>query len=256
MKLVYSCLAMIIVLMITVSGAWASKADCANEANKAKPAKEVNKEDVNVQNDYDTVVEENPRAIYLAVINGSTPKPNACGLNPSNPLAEYTGWGGPLDIDNATIGEGAGSRNDIVIGGTYFERGIGTHAVGKLVYDLTGDKYKKFDGYVGLSDEKDPNECSNGGGTVAFIFTVDGKEVANTGNLTGAKGADNIPPFKVEFDIPGSAKELIINITDGGDGNSCDHATLGDAKLLTSAAMAIEPESKASTLWGSIKASY
>ena len=36
----------------------------------------------------------------------SQPKPNKCGLSPKNPEAEWTGWGGPIDTDNATIGEG------------------------------------------------------------------------------------------------------------------------------------------------------
>ena len=254
-KLLYSCLAIVIVFMMAVSGAWALKADCGNEPNRAKPIKEVNKEDVNIQNDYDKVVKEDPKAIYLAVINGSTPKPNACGLNPSNPLGEYTGWGGPLDMDNATIGEGAGSRNDIVIGGTYFERGIGTHAAAKFVYSLTGDKYKKFGGYVGMSDEKDPAECGAGGSCI-FIFSVDGKQVFKSDLLKGTDAGKNVPAVKVEFDIPNGAAELLIEITAGDDGNSCDHSAIGDAKLMTAAGLSVEPKNKATTLWGSIKASY
>ena len=256
MKLIYSCLAVLVVFMMAVSGAWASKADCGQEPNRAKPIKEVNKEDPNVNNDYDKAVKENPKAIYLTVINGAQPKANACGLNPKNPAGEWTGWGGPLDIDNATIGEGAGSRNDIVIGGTYFERGIGSHAPGKLVYDLTGDKYKKFEGYIGMSDEKDAGlECGNAGSGI-FIFSVDGKQVFKSDKLVGGEAGKNTPALKVEFDIPSGAKELQIDITDGGDGNSCDHACLGDAQLLTAAALSVEPKNKATTLWGSIKASY
>ena len=76
----------------------------------AKPVKEVNKDGDAVQNDYDEVVEEDDRkgVTYLALIGGSSPKPNACGLIPKNDEGEWTGWGGPLDTDNATIGEGAG----------------------------------------------------------------------------------------------------------------------------------------------------
>jgi len=133
---------MIIIIGLTATITLAGREDCGNPPNMAKPVKEVNKEDVNVQNDYDEIVKEDPKAIYLSVINGDTPKANACGLNPSNAAGEWTGWGGPLDLDNATIGEGAGSRNEIVIGGTYFERGIGTHAAAKFVYDLTGAAYK------------------------------------------------------------------------------------------------------------------
>jgi len=242
--------------VFSISGAWASKADCNNPVNPPKPAKQVNKEDPNVNNDYDKIVKEDPKAIYLSLINGSTPKPNKCGLNPKNPPAEWTGWGGPLDMDNATIGEGAGTRNEIVIGGTYFERGIGSHANGKLVYDLTGDKYKKFEGYVGMSDEKDAGlECGHGGSGV-FIFSVDGKQMFKSDLLKGGEVGKNTPAVKVEFNIPDGAKELVIELNDGGDGNSCDHSCVGDAKLLTAAGLSVKSIGKMTTLWGSIKAYY
>ncbi|MFQ6039832.1 MAG: hypothetical protein ACE5PV_03165, partial [Candidatus Poribacteria bacterium] len=84
------------------AGVWALKKDCGDPPNApAKPAKEVKKEDPNVQNDYDEVMKEDTRkgVTYLTFINGDQPKPNACGLNPSNNPAEWTGWGGPLNAD-------------------------------------------------------------------------------------------------------------------------------------------------------------
>jgi len=133
---------------------------CAALLNKPpKPVKKVAKEDLKVHNDYDKIVEEDDRdgIVYLALIGGDSPKPNDCGLIPSNPAAEWTGWGGPLNCDNCTIGEGVTTRNEIVIGGTYFPRGIGVHGAAKYVYDLTGGPapYARFEGYVGMSDEKD-----------------------------------------------------------------------------------------------------
>ena len=52
------------------------------------------------------------------------------------------------------------------------------------------------------------------------------------------------------------AKELVIEIGDGGDGIGCDHSALGDAKLLTGTGTAVKPVGKLSTSWGAIKASY
>ncbi len=236
----------------------AAKEDCTNlEGDGAVPISEVNEDDPNVKNDYDDVVEEDDRkgVVYLALIGGSQPKPNACGLIPKNDAAQWTGWGGPLNFDNVTIGEGGGSRNHIVIGGTYFERGVGTHAIGTLVYDLTGDKYLKFEAYVGMSDEKDPDGCGHGG-TSDFTFTIDGDEVFKSEVLAGTDGGENVDAVKVEFDIPTNAKELTIVIGNGGDNNGCDHSTIGDAKLLTAQALAVEPANKLSTIWGHLKASY
>ncbi|GIX08148.1 MAG: hypothetical protein KatS3mg115_2551 [Candidatus Poribacteria bacterium] len=246
--------------LVTVFGipaAQAAREDCGDLPNPpAKPVQEAqNEENPNIQNDYDEVVEEDtrPGVVYLAVIGGDTPKPNKCGLNPSNPPAEWTGWGGPLDGDNVTIGEGAGTRNEIVIGGVYFKRGIGTHAPARLVYDLTGGDYRKFEAYVGMSDEKDPAECGHGGSS-EFIFNVDGKEMFASGVLMGTEGGMNVDPVKVEFEIPAGARELEIVITDGGDGNGCDHSTIGDAKLLTAAALSVDPAGKLTTTWGTLKA--
>ena len=241
-----------------VFSVYAGKSDCTNlDGDGAKPIIEVSSEDVAVQNDYDMVVEEDDRdgVVYLALAGGSQPTPNACGLIPKNPVGEWTGWGGPLDLDNVTIGEGATTRNHIVIGGTYFERGFGAHAVGTFVYDLTGDDYVRFEAYVGMSDEKDPGDCGHGGSS-HFTFSLDGTEVVVTETLAGVTDGVNTEPFKVEIDIPANATELTIVMGDGGDGNGCDHSAIGDAKLLTSQATAVEPANKLPTIWGSLKARY
>ena len=248
----------IVLLLGLVFNVFAAREDCTNiDGDGAVPIQEVAEEGAAVANDYDEVVEDDDRkgVVYLSVIGGSQPEPNACGLNPKNPAGEWTGWGGPLNFDNATIGEGATTRNHIVIGGTYFERGIGAHAIATLVYDLTGDNYRRFEAYVGMSDEKDPTGC-NHGGTSNFTFSIDGTEIVATDTFAGTVGGENVDPFKVEFDIPVNASELTIVMGDGGDGNGCDHSAMGDAKLLTAQALAVEPANKLPTIWGHLKASY
>ncbi len=258
MKIINVCTLILALLFGCVLSLHAAKSDCENlDGDGAKPVDEVNKEGDAVQNDYDEVVEEDERkgVTYLSVIGGSEPKPNACGLNPSNDEGEWTGWGGPLDTDNATIGEGAGTRNEIVIGGIYFERGIGSHSIATLVYDLSGDDYLKFEGYVGMSDEKDPAECGHGG-SGDFVFRVDGKQAFKSDVLQGTDGGKNVDAVKVEFDIAANAKELEIVMGDGGDGAGCDHSAIGDAKLLNAQALAVEPANKLPTIWGHLKDSY
>ena len=248
----------ILLFMGFVIGIHADKSDCTNlDGDGAKPIQEVGSEEVGTQNDYDMVVEEDDRdgVVYLALIGGSQPTPNGCGLIPKNPAGEWTGWGGPLNFDNVTIGEGATTRNHIVIGGTYFERGFGAHSVGTFVYDLTGGDYVRFEGYAGMSDEKDPGDCGHGGSS-HFVFSIDGAEVEVTETLTGTADGENVDPLKVEFDIPENASELTIVMGDGGDGLGCDHSALGDAKLLTAQATAVEPANKLPTTWGSLKARY
>ncbi|MYB64061.1 hypothetical protein F4X73_05180 [Candidatus Poribacteria bacterium] len=251
--------AFLMALIIGVAfNVYAGKDDCTNiDGDGAVAISEVNSENVNTPNDYDEVVEEDDRkgVIYLSLIGGSQPTPNGCGLNPKNDASQWTGWGGPLNFDNVTIGEGTTTRNHIVIGGTLFERGIGSHAIATLVYDLSGDKYLRFEAYVGMSDEKDPGGCG-AGGTSDFTFSIDGKEAFKSETLPGSDGGENVEAVKVEFDIPTGAKELTIVMGDGGDGNGCDHSTIGDAKLLTAQALAVEPANKLPTIWGHLKESY
>jgi hypothetical protein len=207
---------------------------------------------------FDELVEaiDSPDVIYLAFVNGDTPRPNECGLNPSNDPAEWTGWGGPIDHDNMSIGEGPGTRNLITISEIRYERGIGTHAIAKLVYDLTGKDYKGFHAVAGLAAEVNmpgaADTCGHGG-TVQFVFSIDGNEVYTSAVLRGldvyAEGKGEL----VEFDIPAGAKELQIDILDGGDGVSCDHGDLGDARLMTAGFYGIDPPGNLATAWGKIK---
>jgi len=208
---------------------------------------------------FDSVRTEDTRAgvTYLSVVGGDTPVPNACGLNPSNDSSEWDGWGGPLDTDNVTIGEGAGTRNHIIIGGVFFERGLGTHAIGTFVYDLTGGDYATFDCYVGMGDEKDAGatgaeDSCGGGGTGDFIFSLDGVEVEATETLPGMADGVNVAPHRVNIDVSG-ASELTVVMGDGGDGNGCDHSAIGDAKLLAPGITAVSPEDRLTTTWGKIR---
>lgn len=202
---------------------------------------------------YDSVKEADtrPGVTYLSVVGGDTPVPNACGLNPSNDPGEWAGWGGPLDTDNATIGEGAGTRNHIIIGGVWFKRGIGTHGMATFVFDLTGGDYGLFECHAGMADEKDPDGCG-AGGTSDFSFLVDGVEVENTGTLAGYTDGENTPPMHVVIDVNG-ASELTIVVGDGGDGVGCDHSAVGDAKLLAIGLAAVDPTDSVSTTWGNLK---
>ena len=226
----------LLALTLIVFNAYSDKEDCHNLAGAGpQPIRKVTNENLAVINDYETVVKEDTRdgVTYLSFIGGSQPRPNACGLNPKNARLNWTGWGGPIDTDNASIGHGVGFRNEIVIGGVYFQRGLGTHANAKILYDLTGGDYVKFEAYVGMSDETDPDACGNGGSSV-FTFNVDGKRMFESGTVQGVVNGLNVPPVRVSFDIPANAKELEIIIENAEDTNCADHATVADAKLLDS----------------------
>ncbi|MBM3215793.1 hypothetical protein FJZ36_12850 [Candidatus Poribacteria bacterium] len=228
-----------------VVGAQSAYAQCKDIAKAAKDVK------------FDKEVKASKGVVYLALAGGNSSKPNDCGLNPTNPGAEWAGWGGPLVEDNASIGEGPGTRNFITIGGVRYQRGIGTHSAAKFVYSMASGSYTKLSAVVGMDDEKDGGlaapECGHGGSS-DFIFSVDGKEMAKSGVQKGVDANKQVPGKLIEFAIPAGAKELTITITDGGDGASCDHADIGDPMLVLSSATAVEPVGKAAITWGTLKA--
>lgn len=197
---------------------------------------------------FTTTVDADADAVYLSVAGGDTPTPNDCGLNPSNDAAEWQGWGGPLETDNASIGEGAGTRNFVTIGGMRYARGIGTHSDATFVFDISGGAYVRFTAFVGMDDEKDAAAAGEGdscgfGGTSEFTVSVDGVVQFESGLVTGMIGADNVAPVPVDVDVSG-ASELTIAIRGGDDGIGCDHAAIGDPKLLTSSTTAVDPAAK------------
>ena len=163
---------------------------------------------------------------YLSFISGTQPTPNNVGINPKNPSHQWTSW--KQSIDNRT-----NNGNKIVINGTAYPRGISMTPPSILEYDLTGGNYASFSGYLGLADEHDmhlnthANASCRAGGSVVFTFKIDGSEVFKSEKLTGADA-----PVKATFEIPANAQTLQILVDAGGDGNWCDAAAIGDAKLI------------------------
>ena len=134
--------------------------------------------------------------VYLTILNGDTPLPNQDGLNPHNDEYEYkNGWGHQNISDNATT-----HKKVISIRGSSFERGISLTppdhpSESILKYDLTGNDYVKFVGYIGMTDDHQHaiNTGSNEGaekscfvgGTVQFEIKLDGISVYTSDILSG-----------------------------------------------------------------------
>ena len=104
----------------------------------------------------------------------------------------------------------------MTLGGTVFERGVGTHAVSEFIVDLRGTA-KAFIATVGVDDE------TAGQGSVIFNILVDGKIVARTAVM---KGGDK--PIRLGVSLEG-AKTMTLTVEDAGDNINFDHADWADA---------------------------
>ncbi len=106
------------------------------------------------------------------------------------------------------------------IGGTKFDRGVGTHAASEVTVELGGGA-QRFEAMVGVDDEP----CS-GAGSVVFIVLGDGKELARTPVMRLHDA-----PRAISADLKGISR-LTLLVEDGGDGINYDHADWGDARIV------------------------
>ena len=107
----------------------------------------------------------------------------------------------------------------MIVAGRTFTRGLGTHADSRIVYDLTGGKFRRFRCLVG----RDEHAME---GKVVFQVWLDGKKVFDSGPM-----GKTTPAKPVDVDISGAAV-LELRTLDGGDGIGGDHGNWANAELV------------------------
>jgi alpha-galactosidase len=123
------------------------------------------------------------------------------------------GWGSPAAGKSV-------SGTPLVVAGTTFVHGIGTHADSDYFVDLHGSA-TRFQCEVGVNDDAGPD------GSITFSVIVDGVTKLNTSVLhTGDK------PRFIDIDLTG-AKKLELVVGDGGNGIADDHADWAGAAITT-----------------------
>ena len=103
------------------------------------------------------------------------------------------------------------------IAGQKFVRGLGTHAPGEIVFDLSDKNHKVFRTFVGVDDNGDST------GSVTFTILLDSKPVFESGLMKHGDKAK-----EVRLNIEG-VKELKLVCGDGGNGVQGDWANWAEA---------------------------
>ena len=146
------------------------------------------------------------------------------------------GWG-TIGI-NTTI-----KGNPISLRGTTYAKGIGTHAVSQIVYNLNG-QYGSFLSDVGVDDEV------NGQGAVDFQVIGDGKVLFDSGVLTGAS-----PVVHINVNVTG-VKQLTLVANNGVAGSiDYDHSDWAGARLLAAAPTTTPPAAPANLAAAAVSSS-
>ncbi|GAA0249869.1 NPCBM/NEW2 domain-containing protein [Haladaptatus pallidirubidus] len=197
------------------------------------PALDVNEYTI-LTYDWDTSMVSAGRYELQAVVDPHDEIQESTETNNASPTAEITVAKPPtsdtylsdLQWVDATIGWGeigldeSVEGNPITIGGTTYEKGIGTHARSEITYNL-GENMSRFVSDVGVDDEVE------GDGSVGFKVVGDGETLAETDVLTGSGGATHL-----DVDVSG-VDTLTLVVTDGGNGIDSDHADWAAARVLT-----------------------
>ena len=157
--------------------------------------------------------------LALMATSCSVAPPKKIWLNEMDLSAMETGWGevrANLSCDS----------NRLMVAGKSYDRGVGTHAISKMMIDLTGGATKscgpkglQFSAMVGVDDES----CDQA--SVEFFVLGDGRILWQSGLMKKGDTAR-----KAEVELKG-IKMLALYVSDGGQNNYCDHADWLDAYI-------------------------
>jgi alpha-glucosidase len=136
-------------------------------------------------------------------------------------LTSSNSWGS-IERDRSNGEQELGDGNPLTIDGTVYDKGLGVHAPSTVQVYLGGG-CDRLTASVGVDDEVGDR------GSVAFRVSADGAELATTPVVTGADA-----PHQLDVPVTG-AEMLTLEVLDGGDGNSYDHADWGELRLTCSA---------------------
>lgn len=135
------------------------------------------------------------------------------------------GWGG-WEQDRSVGENASGDGRVLSIGGVQFAKGLGVHAYSQLDYKLEGNDCTVLTASIGVDDE------TGGKGSVVFRIEGDMKDGSKNKMLYQSRvlrGGEAALPISV--DLTG-VRYLRLQVRDGGDGASFDHADWADAKFV------------------------
>jgi len=111
----------------------------------------------------------------------------------------------------------------ITIGKQQFKHGLGTHANSEIAVTLPPGA-KAFKAAVGVDNNYDTQGTR---GSVQFSVEINGREVARTPTLRGGQKA-----AAVSVGIPAGVGQIVLKVSDAGDGPGWDQADWADARLV------------------------
>ena len=132
------------------------------------------------------------------------------------------GWG-PVEKDMSNGEDQAGDGARITLNGARYTKGLGCHALSTITYNING-LYDRFKSDIGLDDEMDGSV-----GSIVFRVDADGATLYTSGIM-----GPTTTTVSVDVSVAGK-NQLVLYVTDGGNGIDSDHADWAAARLTPAA---------------------
>jgi len=168
------------------------------------------------------VFKENRSAPASLVADAQVAEPGSVWLSTLTPVAAEQGWG-TLQADASV------EQRRLRIRGQSYERGLGTHAPSRLVYDVP-DGCDVFEAVVGIDDETD------GRGLVTVSVLLDGEPAYESRPLGGSS-----PAARVRVELRG-ARQITLRADTTEDGDRFDHVDWAQARFLRASSAGADSE--------------
>jgi len=149
----------------------------------------------------------------------TVPPPTGAFVSDLTPSGSSNGYG-PIERDMSNGGPAAGDGRPITLNGVGAAKGLGVHAASTVTYAIAGGGYTSFLADVGVDDA-----CGNDG-SVVFQVLVNGVKRFDSGVV---RGSSDTKPVAVTVS---GAGQLVLKVTNAGDGSACDHADWANARLV------------------------
>jgi alpha-galactosidase len=127
--------------------------------------------------------------------------------------------------NNDPVQRNSRAGQPMVISGQAYSRGLYCHAKSKIIVKLAGPG-DVLRAHVGVDSNSDTVGTAGGRGSVVFSVSVTGKQAFQSEIVHEGR-----PAIPVKVDLNG-ASEFTLEVSDAGDGISCDQADWADAQVL------------------------
>ncbi|WP_434362314.1 NPCBM/NEW2 domain-containing protein [Parasalinivibrio latis] len=135
-------------------------------------------------------------------------------------ISSTNGWG-PIEKDQNVGQKQQGDGSQIRIANVGYEKGLGTHSVSSITYNIDGLSFRYFEAVIGIDDS------AGNQGSVVFNVVVDGTRLYRSQVLRGTH--QGVP---ISVPLSSDSRQVVLEVENAQDGGGFDHADWANARFV------------------------